>query len=178
MMAEDACLSMMASQTIASSLCCLLLPSASEHVLFFQIGNLNMLTHLHCRALGMHCSIAHCPPGKRQLFTEKSIKAGHYLLFFFAAVSVRVWLLTCKLWCLQRASQASMFVKPQIQEVGTQSASLPATQPLGVQLFHSKSSPGLYKNKHLRQMHDIYRTRLANILRSRCFQNNAALMIG
>jgi len=47
-----------------------------------------MIVHT-CRELGMECHEAHCPAGERQLFTEKSIKAGHYLLFFFAAVSVR-----------------------------------------------------------------------------------------
>jgi len=31
-----------------------------------------------------------CSTGERQLFTSKSIKAGHYLLFFFAVVTVSV----------------------------------------------------------------------------------------
>jgi len=40
------------------------------------------------REQGMYCLAAKCPVGQRQLFTSKSIKAGHYLLFFFAVVTV------------------------------------------------------------------------------------------
>eukprot|EP00967_Tisochrysis_lutea_P103672 scaffold156684_cov23-Tisochrysis_lutea.AAC.2 len=56
--------------------------------MFVQPGGAVSLVRCWCWELGMHCEEPLCPAGERQLFTSKSIKSGHYLLFFFAVVTV------------------------------------------------------------------------------------------